>query len=65
MTSWIKKLLGLNGHDEINQEREALFVEKKQAINDLKRINKRFKFIIESKNIDLVIREIEDVRIGK
>jgi len=65
MTKWIRKLLGLGGHEEINKEREALFVEKQQAIKDLKRINKRFRFIIESKNIDLVIREIEDVRCGK
>lgn len=64
-TKWIKKILGLNGHEEINFVKESLFNEKKRAIEDLKRINKRFKLIIDANDIELVIRDMEDIRQGK
>lgn len=65
MINWILKVLGLDGHEEIDFMRKSLFDEKKQAIRDLQRINKRFRFIISANNIDLVIRDIHDIKGGK
>lgn len=62
MTKWIKKLLGLDNHEEIDQAKQTLFQEKQDAIKALKKINKRFRFVIESEDINLVIRNIDNLR---
>ena len=62
MTKWIRQLLGLGNHQEIDQAKQTLFQEKQEAIKALKKINKRFTFIIDSEDINLVIKNIDDIR---
>ena len=62
MTKWIRKLLGLGNHQEIDQAKETLFQEKQDALKAIQKINKKFRFVVDSKNIDLVIRNIDNIR---
>lgn len=65
MKSWILKILGLNGHEKIEVTKGQLFNEKRQAIADLKRINRQFKFVINADSIELALRDIDNIRKGK
>ena len=65
MKKWLRKLLGLNDHEKLDMAKESLFIEKKKALDDLKRINKRFKLIIDAQNIELVVKDIDQIRNGK
>lgn len=65
MINWLLKLIGMDGHEEIDFVKQSILAEKKQAIQDLKRINKRFRFIIDANDIDLVIRDIHELRRGR
>ena len=65
MTIWILKILGLDGHEEIEATKKQLLNEKKQAVADLKRINRRFKFVINADSIELALKDIDNIRIGK
>ena len=66
MRNWLKKVLGLYENDKKAESiKKSSLTEKEKAIKDLKRINKRFRFIIEADNINLVIRDIDKIRTGK
>jgi hypothetical protein len=62
MTNWVTKLLGLGNHKEIDEAKNNLFQQKQKDIRTLKEINKRFKFVIESENIELIIRNMDTIR---
>ena len=62
---WILKILGLNGHEKIEIAKKQLLDDKRQAVADLKRINRQFKFVINADSIELALRDIDKIRKGK
>jgi len=61
----LKKLLGLNGHEEINTLKKEIKVLRESDVKDLQDINKRLRLTIESGTIDVVIKDIKEVMGGK
>jgi hypothetical protein len=58
---WLRKLLHLNGHEEINRLKLEIRTDKEKSLQDVKNLNKKLRIFIEKGNIELVIRDIKEV----
>lgn len=65
MINLLRKLLGLNGHEEINALKEELKVRRELDLKDIKKLNKRLQIQIESGTIEIVIKNIKEITEGK
>lgn len=63
--NWLRKLLGLDGHDKINEVKQEIRVGRDTTLKDLKKLNKRFRLTIESGTIEVVIKDINEIAEGK
>lgn len=59
--NWLRKLLGLDGHEEINRLRLEITSDKQKSLDNVKSINKKLRIYIEKGNIELVVRDIKEV----
>ena len=63
--NWFRKLIGLNGREDIESLKEGIRVERELALKDIQKLNKRLKVTIESGTIELVIKNIKEITEGK
>ena len=65
MMNWFRKLIGLNGREDIEALKEGIRAERELALKDIQKLNKRLKVTIESGTIELVIKNIKEITEGK
>ena len=65
MMNWFRKLIGLNGREDIESLKEGIRVERELALEDIQKLNKRLKVTIEAGTIELVIKNIKESTEGK
>lgn len=65
MSNLLRRLLGLNGHEEIKALKEKVKIERDLSLAEMKKLNKRFKIQIESGTIEIVIKNIKEITKGK
>lgn len=65
MSSLISKILFGNKEEEITQIKTGVDVQRKKSLNELKLINRGLRNIINAGEVELVVKNIHKISLGK